>query len=163
MKALTRISVLGILAGTIVFSLLIFTTRPVGDGRNRDHAVGLTRAYLMQIQNEIEMYAIEFRRLPWAPHDYPTNVSAHEVYLQLVGDSNTRRLALGHKGWMTAETFLDFWTNEFLFNVKNTSSNVFNVRVWSDGPNRINDSGGEDDIAITFDINFRRKAEVKAR
>jgi len=58
----------------------------------------------------------------------------------------------------TGKTVYDFWGEEIKGRVK-VGTNAYHIRLWSKGPNRIDENGRGDDTAYEFDIEIPLRKE----
>jgi hypothetical protein len=149
-KFCTMVVVLGL-------TLLVFRTirsDHLESERAQSHNIAHTASDLAMIGGSIRQYAVALRKIP--------GISSNGLIRQdlLVRDLTSTNNDFGMQFllWrapkVANERFTDRWGSPLVFLLTTNSSGGARITIRSDGPNRLDENGGGDDVVVENDILF---------
>ncbi len=125
------------------------------------YAISETRKDIELVASAIQTYLEDKDKLPFKPlSDEEFIVSAKAIYPTIFNSKMLKvEMVEPPIHWKTTENIVDRWNNELNIVVKakqfpevGESVTYYFFKIWSNGPNQINDNGDNDDIIENFII-----------
>lgn len=118
------------------------------ESHGESHGSARTRMDIQNIALAIKIYVQETGSLPDAlTSGLKEGVNTRHLYASLFGD-HTGKLDIGPAAqhWKDSNDLVDRWNHAFNIVVRTNVDASFEIRIWSDGPNRKSEAGTGDDI-----------------
>jgi len=148
---------IAILTVLLYYSSDIYESVSVATGYKTKLPDPNTIADLRLIEQYLNEYTIRHRRLiKETPSVYEYDMNGKEIYniaseiFKIPSEYGMTSPFLTDKA-RSGKTVYDYWGEEIQGRVK-VGTNAYHIRLWSKGPNRIDENGKGDDTAYEFDI-----------